>query len=74
MNPHLQPRISLALRRAHWFSVSHLSQCSMVVRFRPSDAPPHVHSLCDHLLKPQRSDRNGKLTNDQDRLIQIQIP
>jgi hypothetical protein len=26
------------------------------------------------LLKPKRSDRNGKLANDQDRLIQIQIP
>ena len=74
MNPHLQPRISLVLRRAHWFSVSHLSECSMVVRFRLSDVPPHAHSLCDPLLKPKRSDRNGKLANDQDRLIQIQIP
>jgi hypothetical protein len=46
----------------------------MVVRFRPSDAPPHTHSLCDQLLKPEHSDRNGKLTNDQDRLIQIQNP
>ena len=51
-----------------------LSECSMVVRFRLSDAPPHAHSLCDPLLKPKRSDRNGKLANDQDRLIQIQIP
>ncbi len=74
MNPHLQPRISLVLRRAHWFCVSHLSECSMVVRFRLSDAPPHAHSLCDPLLKPKRSDRNRKLANDQDRLIQIQIP
>jgi hypothetical protein len=74
MNPHLQPRISLVLRRAHWFRVSHLSECSMVVRFRLSDAPPHAHSLCDPLLKPKRSDRNGKLANDQDRPIQIQIP
>src|SRR2546430_1113913 len=28
LNPHLQPRISLLLRRAHWFYVSHLSECS----------------------------------------------
>ena len=74
MNPHLQPRISLVLRRAHWFCVSHSSECSMVVHFRLSDAPPHDHSLCDPLLKPKRSDRNGKLANDQHRLIQIQIP
>jgi hypothetical protein len=74
MNPHLQPRIPLVLRRAHCFSVSHLSECSMVVRFRLSDAPPHAHSLCYPLLKPKRSDRNGKLANDQDPLIQIQIP
>jgi hypothetical protein len=33
-----------------------LSECSMVVRFRLSDAPPHAHSLCDPLLKPKRSD------------------
>jgi hypothetical protein len=26
------------------------------------------------LLKSKRSDSNGKLANDQDRLIQIQIP
>jgi hypothetical protein len=74
MNPQLQRRISLVHRHAHWFSVSHLSECSMVQRSRLSDAPPHTHSLCDPLLKPKRSDRNGKLANDQDRLIQIQIP
>jgi hypothetical protein len=74
LNPHFQPRISLVLRRAHWFYVSHLSECSMVVRFRLSDALPHARSLCDPLLKPKRSDRNGKLANDQDRPIQIQIP
>src|SRR6202166_4896688 len=61
MNPHLQPRILLVLRRAHWFCVSHLSGCSMVVRFRLSDVPPHAHSLCDPLLKPKRCDRNVKL-------------
>ena len=74
MNPHLQPRILLVLRRAHWFCVSHLSECSMVVRSRLSDAPPHDHSLCDPQLKPKRSDRNGILAKDQDKLIQIQIP
>ena len=74
MNPQLQRRISLVLRRAHWFSVLHFSQCSMVVPSRLSDAPPYAHSLCDPLLKPKRSDRSGKLANDQDRLIQIQIP
>ncbi len=74
MNPHFQPRLSLVLRRAHWFSVSHLSECSMVVGFRLSDAPTHAHSLCDPLLKLMRSDRNRTLANDQDRLIQIQIP
>jgi hypothetical protein len=74
MNPCPQPRISLVLRRAYWFSVSHLSERSMVVRFRLSAAPTHAHSLCDPLLRPKRSDRNGKLANDQDRLIQIQIP
>jgi hypothetical protein len=74
MNPHPQPRISLLLRRAHWFSVSHLSERSMVVRFRLSHAPPDAPSLCDPLLKPERSDRNGKLAHHQDRLIQIQIP
>jgi integrase len=50
------------------------SECSMVVPSRPSDAPPHDHSLCDSLPKPNHSDSNGTLANDQDRLIQIQIP
>jgi len=74
MNPHLQPRISLVLPRAHWLCVSHLSQCRMLLRFRLSDAPPHAHSLCDLLVKPKRSDSNRKLAYDQDRLIPIQIP
>jgi hypothetical protein len=34
MNPHLQPRILLVLRRAHWFSVSHSLECCTVVRSR----------------------------------------
>jgi hypothetical protein len=46
----------------------------MVVRFRLSHAPPRAPSLCDPLLKPNRPDPNGKLANDQDRLIHIQIP
>jgi integrase/recombinase XerD len=74
LNPHLQPRISLLLRRAHWFCVSHSSERSMGGRSRLSDVPPHDHSLCDPLLKPKRSDSNGNLANDQDRLIPIQIP
>jgi hypothetical protein len=74
MNPHLQPRISLVLPRAHWFYVSRWSECSLVVRSRVSDAPPHAHSLCDPLLKPKHSDSNGTLANDNNRLIQIQIP
>jgi hypothetical protein len=74
MNPHLQPRFSLVLRRAHCFCVSHWSECSLLVRFRVSDAPPHAHSLCDPLLKPKHSDSKGTLAHDQDRLIQIQTP
>jgi hypothetical protein len=74
MNPHFQFRFSLVLRRAHWFCVSHSSECTMVVRSTLSDAPPHDHSLCDSLRKPKRSDSNGTLANHQDRLIQIQIP
>jgi len=74
MNPHLQPRISLVLRRAHWFCVSRWSERSLVVRSSLSDAPPHAHSLCDPLLKPKHSDSNATLANDNDRLIQIQIP
>jgi len=74
MNPHLQPRISLLLRRAHWFCVSYSSECSMVVLSRLSDAQPHDHSLYDPLLKPKRSACNRKLANDQNPLIRIQIP
>ncbi len=74
MNLHLQPRISFLLRRAHRFSVSHSSECSMVLRFGLTDAPPHDRSLCDPLLKPKRADRKGKLANNQNRLLQIQIP
>jgi hypothetical protein len=74
MNPHPQPRLLLLLRCAHWFCVSHLWERSMVVRFRLSPALPHAPSLCDPLLKPKYPDRSGKLTNDQDRFIQIQIP
>ena len=74
MNPHPHPRISLLPRRAHCFCVSHLSERSMAVRFRLSHLPPHDPSLCDPLVKPECPDRNGKLANYQNRLIQIQIP
>ena len=46
----------------------------MVVRSTLSDAPPHGHSIHDPLLKPKSSDRNGRLGNDEDRPMQIQIP
>ena len=74
MNPHPQPRISLVLRHARWFCVSHSSERSVVVRSRLFDAPPHDHSLYHQQLKPKRTDSNVNLANDQDRLIQIQIP
>ena len=74
MNPQLQRRISLVHWRARCFCVSRSSECGMVARSSLSHATPHDHSLCHSLLKPKRSDRNGKLANDQNRLIQIQIP
>jgi hypothetical protein len=74
MNPHVQPRFSLALRHAHSFSVSFSSDCTIVVRSRLSDAPPHDHSPCDHQLKPKRTDSNRNLASDQIRLIHIQTP
>jgi hypothetical protein len=74
MNPHSQSRISLLLRRARWFCLSHFSGRSMVLPFTLSHAPRHAPSLSDPVLKPKRPDRNGKHANDQDRLIQIQIP
>jgi len=74
MNPHLQPRISLVLRRAHWFSVPHSSECGMVVRSRLSDVPAHDHSLCHQQLKRNPTDSKGHLANDTDRLIEIQTP
>jgi hypothetical protein len=57
-------RLWVSSRRT-WFCVSRWSECSLVVRSRVSDAPPHAHSLCDPLLKPKHSDPNGKLANDQ---------
>jgi len=74
MNPHPQPRISLVLRHAHWFSVSHSPKCSIVARSRLSDAAPHAHSPGDHQLKPKCTASNGNLANDQNRLIHIQTP
>ena len=74
MNPHLQPRISLVLRRAHWFSVSHSSECSYGGALQTLRLPAYDHSLCDQQLKRKRTDSKRHLANDQDRLIQIQIP
>ena len=56
MNPHLQPRISLVLRRAHWFPVSHSSERSLVLHPRLSDVPPYDHSLCHQQLKRKRTE------------------
>ena len=74
MNPHPQPRISLVLRRAHCFYVSHSSECTMVVRSRLSDVPAYEPSPCHQQLKRKRTDSNVNLANDQDQLIQIQSP
>jgi hypothetical protein len=60
--------------RSRCFCVSDSSECTIVVRARLSDAPPLDHSLCDDQLKPKRTDRNGSLANDQNRLIHIQTP
>lgn len=74
MNAHFQPRILLVLRRAHWFSVSHSSECCTVVRSRLSNVPLHDHSLCHQQLKRKRTDSKRHLANNNDRLIGIQIP
>jgi hypothetical protein len=74
MNPHLQPRILLVLRRAHWCFVSHSSECYMVARSMLSEVPPHDYSLCHEQLKRKRTDSKRHLANDNDRLIGIQIP
>jgi hypothetical protein len=74
MNPYLQPRISLVLRRAHWFSVSHSSERSLVVHSRLSDVPPYDHSLCRQQLKRKRTDSKTHTANDSDRFIEKQIP
>ena len=74
MNPHLQPRILLVLRRAHWFSVSHSPECCMVGRSRPPDLPAPYYSLCHQQLKRKRTDCKRHLANGNDRLIEKQIP
>jgi hypothetical protein len=74
LNPHLQPRISLLLRRAHCFYVFHSSECTKVVRSRLSDMPAYDHSLCYEQLKRKRTDSKRHLANDNDRLIEKQIP
>jgi hypothetical protein len=74
MSPHLRPRISLVLRHAHWFFVSHLLRmqygCALQTLRR---AAPH-HSLCDHQRRPKCTDSGGNFANDQYWLIHIQIP
>ena len=74
LNPHLQPRISLLLRRAHWFYVSPSSECNTVVRSKLSPVWCHDHSLCHQQLKRKRTDRKSHRANDNDRLIEKQIP
>jgi hypothetical protein len=74
MSPHLQLRILLVLRRAHWFSVSHSSEFCMVVCSRLSDVPTHDHSLCHEQLKRKHTDRRRHLASDNDCLIEKQIP
>lgn len=46
----------------------------MVVRSRPSDVPAPDHSLCHQQLKRKRTDCKRHLANDNDRLIEKQIP
>ena len=74
MNPPLLPRISLVLRRAHWFYVSHSSECSMVLHSKLSDVPAYNHSLYHQQLKRKHTDSKSHLANDNDRVIRIQIP
>ncbi len=74
MNPHLKHRISLLLRRAHWFYVSHSSEPSVVVRSGLSHLPAYDYSLCHQQLKRKRTDSNNHFPNDNDRLIEKQIP
>ena len=74
MNPHPQPRIPLVLRRAHWLCVSHFSERSVVVRSRLSDVPACDHSLCHQQLKRKLTDSESHLANDNNRLIEKQIP
>ena len=74
LNPHLQHRISRLLRRAHWFYVSHSSECSVVVRSRLSDVTAYDYFLCYQQLKRKRTDSKSHLANDNDRLIEKQIP
>jgi hypothetical protein len=74
LNSHLQHRISLLLRRAHWFYVSHSSERGVVVRSRLSDVPAYDYSLCHQQLKRKRTDSKSHFANDNDRLIEKQIP
>jgi hypothetical protein len=46
----------------------------MVVRSRLSDVPAYDHSLCHQQLKRKLTDSEGHLANDNNRLIEKQIP
>ena len=46
----------------------------MVVHSRLSDVPAYNPSLCHQQLKRKHTDSKSHLANDNDRLIQIQIP
>ncbi|MGA7765150.1 MAG: hypothetical protein WCA27_02885 [Candidatus Sulfotelmatobacter sp.] len=46
----------------------------MVVRSKLSDVPAYDHSLSHQQLKRKRTDRKSHLANDNNRLIENQIP
>ena len=46
----------------------------MVARSILSDVPAYDHSLCHQQLKRKRTDSKSYLANDNDRLIEKQIP
>ena len=46
----------------------------MVVRSTLSDGPAYDHSLCHQQLKRKRTGSKSHLANDNDRLIEKQIP
>ena len=46
----------------------------MVVHSRLSDVPAYDDSLCHQQLKRKRTDSKSHIVNDNDRLIEKQIP